>query len=95
MKDTLLIGDHILVNKFIYGVKLPFTEGFTLVPVTDPKRNDIVVFKYPEDPDKDFIKRVVGVAGDTIEIRDKKLYVNDKLQDHRAFAVYRDPHIIS
>ncbi len=94
MKDTLLIGDHILVSKFIYGVKVPFTDGYTLIPIKDPKRGDIVVFKYPEDPDKDFIKRVVGVAGDTIEIKRKKLYVNGELQDHSAFAVYRDPHII-
>jgi signal peptidase I len=94
MKDTLLIGDHILVSKFIYGVKVPFTDGYNLIPVKDPKRGDIVVFKYPEDPEKDFIKRVVGVAGDTVEIKNKKLYVNGELQDHSAFAVYRDPHII-
>ena len=94
MKDTLLIGDHILVSKFIYGVKVPFTDGYTLIPVKDPKRGDIVVFKYPEDPEKDFIKRVVGVAGDTIEIKNKKLYVNDQLQDHKAFAIYKDSHVI-
>jgi len=94
MKNTLLIGDHILVSKFIYGIKVPFTDGYTLIPVKNPKRGDIVVFKYPEDPDKDFIKRVVGVAGDTIEIKNKKLYVNDQLQDHKAFAIYKDPHVI-
>ena len=94
MKNTLLIGDHILVSKFIYGIKVPFTDGYTLIPVKDPKRGDIVVFKYPVDPEKDFIKRVVGVAGDTIEIKNKKLYVNDQLQDHSAFAIYKDPHVI-
>jgi len=58
MKQTLLIGDHILVNKYIYGIKLPFSN-ITLIPVKNPKREDIVVFKFPEDPKKDFIKRVV------------------------------------
>ncbi|MBF0469478.1 MAG: signal peptidase I, partial [Desulfamplus sp.] len=66
MMDTLLVGDHILVSKFIYGVKVPYTDGYTLIPVKDPARKDIVVFRYPEDPDKDFIKRVVAVAGDTV-----------------------------
>ena len=69
------------VNKFIYGIKIPFLQT-TLVPVTNPKRGDIVVFKFPEDPSKDFIKRVIGVAGDVIEIRNKKVYVNHKLLNH-------------
>jgi signal peptidase I len=77
MLHTLEIGDHILVNKFIYGVKIPFT-GKTLIPVKDPKRGDIVVFKYPKDPSKDYIKRVIGVGGDTIEVRRKRLFVNGK-----------------
>ena len=81
MKQTLLVGDHILVNKFIYGVKIPFLQT-TIIPITNPKRGDIVVFKFPEDPSKDFIKRVIGVAGDKVEIRDKKVYVNNKLLDH-------------
>lgn len=80
MKDTLLIGDHILVNKFIYGIKIPFTET-TLIPISNPDRGDIVVFRYPEDPSKDFIKRVVGVGGDVVEIKDKKVFVNKKYQD--------------
>ncbi len=88
MKNTLLIGDHILVNKFIYGVKVPFS-GSTLIPVKNPERGDIAVFKYPQDPSKDFIKRVVGVAGDQIEIRNKKVYVNGKLQKH-SFAIFTD-----
>ena len=94
MKNTLLIGDHILVNKFIYGVKIPFTDGKTLIPVSDPERRDIVVFKYPEDPDKDFIKRVVGVAGDTIEIKNKQLFVNGELQDDEPYAIHQDGRII-
>jgi signal peptidase I len=80
MKDTLLIGDHILVNKFIYGIKIPFTQT-TLIPISNPDRGDIVVFRYPEDPSKDFIKRVVGVGGDVVEIKDKKVFVNKKYQD--------------
>ncbi len=92
MKQTLLIGDHILVNKFIYGVKIPFSD-ITVVPVKNPKRGDIIVFKFPEDPGKDFIKRVVGVSGDVVEIRNKQVYINDMLlnQDH---GIYTDPHII-
>jgi signal peptidase I len=76
MKDTLLIGDHILVNKFIYGVKAPFLRK-TIVPINDPQREDIIVFEFPEDPSKDFIKRVVGIPGDIVEIRNKKLFVTD------------------
>ena len=94
MKNTLLIGDHILVNKFIYGVKIPFTNGMTAIHLSDPERKDIVVFKYPEDPEKDFIKRVIGVAGDKIEIKDKQLYVNDKLQDREDYAIHKDPRVI-
>jgi signal peptidase I len=75
MIPTLLIGDHILVNKFVYGVRLPYF-GTSIVPVGTPHRGDVVVFVYPQDEEKDFIKRVVGVAGDTIEVRDKRLYVN-------------------
>lgn len=93
MENTLLIGDYILVNKFIYGVKLPFTE-ITVVPVKDPQRGDIIVFKYPGDPSKDYIKRVVGIGGDTIDIRDKKVYVNGEIQQNE-FAKFSDPRIFS
>ncbi len=75
MIPTLLIGDHILVNKFIYGVKLPFTD-IVLIPITVPGRGDVIVFRFPKDESKDFIKRVVGIPGDKIEVRDKVLYVN-------------------
>jgi len=91
MKETLQIGDHILVNKFIYGVKIPFLRT-TIIEVKKPKRNDIVVFKFPEDPEKDFIKRVIGVAGDIVEHRDKKIYVNNEPVDDQ-FGMYTDPHI--
>ncbi len=94
MLETLQIGDHILVNKFIYGVKIPFTDGSTLISVKDPEKGDVVVFKYPEDPSKDFIKRVVATQGDTLEIRDKKLYINDKQVLGEEYAVYKDNRII-
>lgn len=93
MLETLQIGDQILVNKFIYGVKIPFTDGKTLIPVKNPQKGDIVVFKYPEDPSKDFIKRVMATGGDTLEIINKKIYVNDKLVEGRTYAVYGDSTI--
>ncbi|MBW2513678.1 MAG: signal peptidase I [Deltaproteobacteria bacterium] len=92
MKETLQIGDHILVNKFIYGIKLPFVQK-TLIPIKQPRRDDIIVFRYPENPKVDFIKRVVGIEGDVVEVRNKKLYVNDTLID-RDYAIHTDPHII-
>lgn len=92
MKETLLIGDHILVNKFLYGVKLPFAST-TIIPYKEPQRGDIVVFKFPEDPDKDFIKRVVGVGGDVVEGRDKKIFVNHKPLNH-DFGIHKDSRII-
>jgi len=92
MKQTLLIGDHILVNKFLYGVKLPFVST-TIIPFKDPQRGDIVVFKFPEDPDKDFIKRVIAVAGDVVECHDKHVLVNHKPLNHDA-GIYTDSHII-
>ncbi len=92
MKQTLQIGDHILVNKFIFGVKIPYWNK-TIIPLKSPQRGDIIVFKYPVDPNKDFIKRVIGVGGDVIESRDKQLYVNHKPVNH-DFSVHTDPHII-
>jgi signal peptidase I len=77
MIPTLLIGDHILVNKFIYGTKIPFSDRRVLI-FKKPERGDIIVFKYPENPKKDFIKRVMGTEGDVIEERNKTVYVNGK-----------------
>ena len=75
MKPTLLVGDHILVNKFIYGTDIPFTDKRILV-VRRPDRGDVIVFRYPKDPSRDFIKRVVGVPGDVITEKNKVVYVN-------------------
>ena len=75
MIPTLQIGDWLLVNKVIYGIKIPVLRK-TIIPVTKPERGDVVVFIYPMDRSKDFIKRVIGVEGDVIEIRNKKIYIN-------------------
>lgn len=93
MKQTLQIGDHILVNKFIYGVKIPYLET-TIIPIKKPSRGDIIVFKYPENPDLDYIKRVIGVARDVVEIRNKQVYINSK-RINDSFSVHMDPHIFS
>ncbi|MBP8979960.1 MAG: signal peptidase I [Syntrophobacterales bacterium] len=92
MKPTLLIGDHILVSKFIYGVKIPYFRK-TLIPVRDPQRGEIIVFIYPEDRSKDFIKRVIGVGGDTIEIRNKKIFLNGMPYEDKH-GVYVDDFVI-
>jgi signal peptidase I len=88
MVQTLLVGDHILVNKFIYGVKMPLLRN-TIIPVTNPQRGDIVVFIYPNDRSKDFIKRVIGVGGDTIEIKNKKIFISGK-EYSDSYGIYSD-----
>ena len=77
MENNLLIGDHLLVNKFIVG-PTPLAIGRALLPVRPIRRGDIVVFKYPDEPDRDFIKRVIGLPGETVELRNKKVYINGK-----------------
>ncbi len=91
MIPTLEIGDHILVNKFIYGIKIPFTS-VNLISVEKPKRGDVIVFIYPLDPSKDFIKRVVAEEGDTVRLVDKKLYINGSPVSD-AHAIYREDAI--
>jgi signal peptidase I len=80
MLPTLQIGDHILVSKFRYGIRLPIL-GERVLKFADPRRGDIIVFVYPVDTHKDFIKRVIGEPGDTVEIRHKQIYINDKKID--------------
>jgi len=86
MEPTLEIGDHILVNKFIYGIQIPFTS-IRLFPLENPQRGDVVVFIYPLDRSKDFIKRVVAVEGDSVKIINKKLYINgsEVVDSHAVF----------
>lgn len=101
MEDTLLVGDHLLVNKFIYGTHLPFSDE-TYLKVRDPQRGDVIVFEWPVDtinPElswfsrKDFIKRIIGLPGDVVEIKDKQVYVNG--QPYRIDqAVHKSPYLI-
>jgi signal peptidase I len=91
MIPTLLVGDHILVSKFIFGVKIPYLN-ITIIPGADPKYDDIVVFEYPKDPKKDYIKRVVGLSGDIVEIKNKKVYINQKKVDD-IHAYFTDEHV--
>ncbi len=92
MLDTLLIGDHLLVNKFIYGTKLPGSDDRYLT-IRDPERGDVIVFEFPQDEGKsyfkrrDFIKRVVGLPGDVIEVKAKQVYVNGE-----AFSLPQEMH---
>jgi signal peptidase I len=77
MEYNLLIGDHLLVNKFIFG-PTPLAIGKALLPVRPIRRGDIIVFKYPDQPDRDLIKRVIGLPGQTVELRNKKVYIDGK-----------------
>ena len=80
MMDTLLVGDYILVNKFLYGAEIPFTDRH-LPGLRAPARGDIIVFKYPKDESRDFIKRIIAVGGETVQVRDNRVWVNGVLQD--------------
>lgn len=116
MENTLLIGDHLLVNKFFYGIRLPnlkisnekklhaknikINDNFYInfymkryLTKNDIKRGDMLVFAYPNDTTKDFIKRCVAIPGDKVEIKNKLLYVNDILQEDK-YAVHKDFRIL-
>ena len=80
MENNLLIGDHLLVNKFVFGPSESRLER-ALLPLGTIRRGDVIVFKYPEEPDRDFIKRVIGLPGETLELREKKVYINGKPLD--------------
>jgi len=77
MMDTLLIGDYILVNKFLFGAEIPLTDRH-LPGLRDPQRGDVIVFKYPNDETRDFIKRIIAVGGDTIQVRDNRVVLNGR-----------------
>ncbi len=92
MLQTLQVGDRLLVNKFIYGVKMPFSNKY-LIDGENPQRGDIVVFEYPLDTSVDFIKRVIGVPGDVIEVRNKQLYRNGK-PVKEPYVITLEPDVI-
>ncbi len=89
MEPNLLIGDHLLVNKFVFGPSLTGLER-TVLPMTDISRGDVIVHKFPEEPERDFIKRVIGLPGDQVEVRHKRVYINGKLLDE-PYAFYLEP----
>ena len=90
MEQNLLIGDHLLVNKFVFGPTLSRAETL-LLPMKDIKRLDVIVFKYPEEPERDFIKRVIGLPGETVELRNKRVYVNGHRLDEPYVYYLEDP----
>jgi len=91
MRDTLLVGDFLFVNKFEYGPKLPFTH-VRLPGLRAPKTGDVIVFQFPQDPSKDFIKRCIATGGETLEIHDKQLSLDGKrLQE--PYAIHTDPNV--
>jgi signal peptidase I len=89
MVPTLLVGDFILVNKYTYGIRLPIINK-KVIQINDPQRGDVMVFKYPKDMSQDYIKRVVGVPGDTITYEDKRLTVNGKAVEYTPLDDYLD-----
>jgi signal peptidase I len=91
MQPTLLIGDYLLVNKFTYGIRNPFTNK-VWIPVGRPQRGDVVVFIFPQDPSKDYIKRVIGLPGEQVQVINKKVYINGRLVETPQ-AVYADASV--
>jgi signal peptidase I len=90
MEENLLIGDHILVNKFIYGPRTSAIEK-ALLPLRDVRRGDVVVFRWPVDPSRDFIKRAVALPGDVVKFVDKRLYVNGRPVADESYTYHSDP----
>ena len=80
MEENLLIGDHLLVNKFVFGPTASAAEKAVL-PIADIKRGDVLVFKYPVEPERDFIKRVIGLPGETVEVKERKVYIDGAVVD--------------
>jgi signal peptidase I len=94
MEQNLLIGDHVLVNKFVYG-PTPTALERALLPMRSVRRGDVVVFKFPGDPTRDFIKRCVGLPGDRIEMRDKRLIVNGQPVDDSSYVYHSDSRVFT
>ena len=92
MEDTLLVGDHLFVNRFIFGPTLGKVEK-AILPLRVPRRGDIVVFRSPERPNIDLVKRLIGLPGDTIQVVDKQLFVNGKKVVDDAYVEHKDPRI--
>ncbi len=91
MENTLLVGDHLFVNRFIFG---PTTAGFDrLLPGRSVRRGDIVVFRSPQDPKLDLVKRCIGLPGDTIDLIDKQLSINGKRVEDSGYAIHTDPNL--
>jgi signal peptidase I len=90
MIPTLQVGDFILVNKFIYGIRLPVINK-KIISINDPQRGDVMVFRYPEDPSLDYIKRVVGIPGDTVAYQNKRLTINGQPVETTKSADYLHP----
>lgn len=90
LEPTLLVGDFVAVNKFIYGIRLPVIEK-KIFEISHPKTGEIVVFRWPPDPTLDYIKRVIGVPGDTVAYHDKKLYLNGKEVPQKFLNYETDP----
>jgi len=91
MRDTLLVGDFLFVNKFEYGPKIPFTH-IRLPGIRQPRRGDVIVFQFPQDPSKDFIKRCVATGGETVEIKNKQVSVNGAAL-REPYAIHTDPTV--
>jgi signal peptidase I len=91
MEGTLLVGDFLLVNKLVYGAEVPFT-GKRLPAVRQPRYRDVVVFEWPEDPTKNFVKRLVGLPGDTLSMQDGTLVRNGTAQDERGYVTHTEPN---
>ena len=92
MVETLLVGDHLLASKFAYGIKIPFPHSY-IYRGDDPAYGDIIIFEYPNDPSVDYIKRVIGLPGDVITVRDKRLYRNGMPVEEK-YIRYEQPNII-
>src|SRR6202521_682659 len=90
MEQNLLIGDHLLVNKFVFGPAATPLERAVL-PMKDIQRKDVIVFKYPKDPERDFIKRVIGLPGETVELKNKRVFIDGRQLDEPYVYFLEDP----